>query len=289
MSILYCNCCFTIIGGNKNKRNEKVCIYCNGSFNSFVCLRKLAIPQVRNSRESLNKLNNKRILKYFFKFVDYSLNMYSDGQKYTSDEMEQNYSFSINNSFIVFDWDDTIICTSSFEKSKMDLPSFRDVYSHYIQKCEETAYNLLDIAIQSGTVYIVTNASSNWIYYSCSILMPKLLTLLSCVGIISCRDSLSERYPNKEELWKSIVFNNLFYEKDLNCPTSVLSIGDSINERNALLSVADNNKYVIPKSIKLMERPSIPVLYKQQEFIYNNLSTFVFTKTHVDNKLSFMN
>ena len=51
-----------------------------------------------------------------------------------------------------------------------------------------------------------------------------------------------------------------------------MSIGDSIYERKALFKVTHNYKSVVPKSIKLIEEPSLSQLERQHKLITDNFT-----------------
>ena len=68
---------------------------------------------------------------------------------------------------------------------------------------------------------------------------------------------------------------------------SVISIGDSINERNALLSFCKDKSSIIPKSVKLMEKPHIDLLCKELQFIHSQLNYLVTCTSKIDFQLRF--
>lgn len=190
---------------------------------------------------------------------------------------------------IIFDWDDTIMCTSVIELLSTNQSAIREKDLLFIKECEVAAYALLSEAIECGLVFIVTNASYAWIEYSCNHYMPSLMNLLKEVQVICCRDLYFSFYPNEEDKWKLFAFQSILLDDSYSQieGLSVISIGDSHKERNALLTICNLVKTVIPKSIKMMDRPSAALLCRQQKFILNNLSTIIGCSNKLDHQLSF--
>ena len=189
----------------------------------------------------------------------------------------------------IFDWDDTIMYTSMLESILSGKTTNMDSFSITAEKIEYEAYSLLESAIQMGTVFIVTNASLSWIVYCCKYYMPKLIPLLHKIQIFSCRDCYEMNYPNQENIWKTMAFNDILQMEIKNTQQvhSVISIGDSINERNALLSFCKDKSLIIPKSVKLMEKPNIDLLCKELQFIHSQLNYLVTCTSKIDFQLRF--
>ena len=189
----------------------------------------------------------------------------------------------------IFDWDDTIMYTSTLESILSGSQVKMNSFSINAQECQSEAYCLLESAIQKGTVFIVTNASLSWIVYCCKYYMPKLIPLLHKIQIFSCRDCYEMNYPNQENIWKTMAFNDILQMEIKNTQQvhSVISIGDSINERNALLSFCKDKSLIIPKSVKLMEKPNIDLLCKELQFIHSQLNYLVTCTSKIDFQLRF--
>jgi len=79
------------------------------------------------------------------------------------------------------------------------------------EKLDEIAnlvINILTRSLQAGRVYIVTNAMTDWVHYSCSKWIPTLTGLLDQLDIISAREMFEETHP-KPSLWKINAFKEL--------------------------------------------------------------------------------
>lgn len=79
---------------------------------------------------------------------------------------------------IIFDWDDTILCTSFIapysallHDKTAELP---EAVAEPLQKLDDIAVRLLQLAKTLGTVMIITNAAEGWVEMSAERFMPKV-------------------------------------------------------------------------------------------------------------------
>ena len=179
----------------------------------------------------------------------------------------------INNIFI-FDWDDTLLCTSVlspngyFDDDMEILPSIMEK----IEKLEKLVKSILLQSIKKGDVYIITNSQLAWIYYSCQRFYPIIYKLLPKIKLISARDLYEKKYPNDSKIWKLKTFNDIIKNYSLYLPTNLICLGDSSEEieaGNDLVSKFPNG-YI--KAIKFREFPLISDLIKQLTLINNNFA-----------------
>lgn len=61
----------------------------------------------------------------------------------------------------IFDWDDTILCTSSL--SSMQFLEINNDAKNLLKKLDETSSTLLSKVVPKGQVYIITNAAKGWV------------------------------------------------------------------------------------------------------------------------------
>merc|ERR1719181_518468 len=121
-----------------------------------------------------------------------------------------------------------------------------------------------------GQVMIVTNGEKGWVELSCSKFVPKVAPLLEGIKIVSARSAYGHMQPLSPLHWKRMAFRKeiaLFFEvptmlSELDCQKNIASIGDSMQERTALMeATADRDCWT--KSLKLRERPSPEQLVNQ--------------------------
>lgn len=64
----------------------------------------------------------------------------------------------------IFDWDDTVLCTSYL--SSMQFLEINNDAKNLLKKLDDISSNLLSKVVAKGEVYIITNAAKGWVEYS---------------------------------------------------------------------------------------------------------------------------
>ena len=181
--------------------------------------------------------------------------------------------FKFNNIFI-FDWDDTLFCTSFLSPSGYldDDVIFLVSNMEKIQKLEALVKKLLTLTIEKGDTYIITNSEPGWVEYSCKRFFPNVFTLLNKIKIISARGLYENEYPNDFRTWKNKAFNDIIqnYEKDL--PTNIMCLGDSTYEIKAARHLLANFPNGFLKTIKFRENPKIDQLINQLKLVLDKFN-----------------
>jgi hypothetical protein len=176
--------------------------------------------------------------------------------------------YKINKIFI-FDWDDTLLCTSElsprgyFDDNMIILPSKIEK----IKKLEILVKKILTIAIDKGDTYIITNSEPGWVEYSCERFFPNTFYLLNKIKIISARGLCENKYPRDFKTWKIIAFREIIknYEKSL--PTNIICFGDSTYEMEAAHDLKGKFPNGFIKAIKFRESPNIDELINQLKIV----------------------
>jgi len=176
---------------------------------------------------------------------------WSDG----SDEEFQNSCSSQQyspNTVIVFDWDDTLLCSTAIHTQRWRR--------HDVRKLQRSVKRILRAAMRLGETLIVTNGNATWVEDSAREYMPGLLPLLSQLSIVSARAQFEDKYPGDPFMWKRAAFEHLLTktrtfsgEQGLN----LVVLGDQYPEIDAAHYVAWMR--VEPtrlKAIKFKEAPS---------------------------------
>lgn len=190
--------------------------------------------------------------------------------------------FAVEDTIIIFDWDDTILPSTWMQREGLTL----DVAS---RPNEEQAAQLRTLARQAartlksakrlGSVVLVTNAERGWIELSCHKYMPSLLPVLESLKIISARSAYEKLGVTSPVEWKVRAFQSecsSFYR----CTTAdrkrnVVSLGDSINERSALILVTKDMRNCCTKSLKFMEQPDVLQLQREHELVSRSIPQIV--------------
>jgi hypothetical protein len=171
---------------------------------------------------------------------------------------------------VIFDWDDTLFPTTWLRQQGFFDAEYEPDTAQKA-KVEKLAMNVeatVRIALQFGKVVIVTNAQQGWVEASCAKVMPSLAPVLQEVHIVSAR-SKYERFTQNPSEWKRRAFAHeveLLHganDEQLN----VVSLGDSLHEQRAVVSVCKDLHNCFSKSLKFGESPSIDELINQHEFV----------------------
>lgn len=192
----------------------------------------------------------------------------------------------------ILDYDDTLLCSSYLSQKGIVFSTLFtsdvDSISKDISELSEYLIPFLSFLMEQGTVYIVTNAEYGWAETTLEKIMPKIFNLIKGkILIISARTKYQDIYPNdyvkwKKETMRDIINTDTSYNIPLyindyfttNCQKinnssyrCLVSIGDSITERYAILQLHEEKTDIIIKSIKLNENPSLSQLCAEINFL----------------------
>lgn len=196
----------------------------------------------------------------------------------------------ITNYITIFDYDDTFLPSSWLTHLIQLKVPFTEEIKKQLELVDESASSLLQEAMCHSTVIIVTNAEQGWVEESSRIFMPKFHSLLNRITVISARSQYETSYPSSSSLWKELTFRDEISKlSSFSDFPSILSIGDSLHEREAVFSYGRNNSRCLVKSIKLIELPTPVNLASQQKIILNSLSSMIYSSERLDLKLSIQN
>lgn len=231
-------------------------------------------------------------------------------------------SHKTKKNLIIIDWDDTIFPTSWILKNNINIITKNYINDSnivkIIYKLDIVLYKLLELMISLGKVIIITNATTSWIKQCCSILLKSNEIIIKNIEIISANDNYSKKYPSKISLWKKKEFyyqvlkylnnndhifmnninkntfgnlnkiNNELYVKTNINKHSIISIGDSNYEYNALVNLYDNiNNIVNLKTVKFKQDISIENFIEQIIILRENMEFICEINNHAD--LIFLN
>lgn len=224
---------------------------------------------------------------------------------------------------IIIDWDDTIFPTSWIFKNNINIITKNYLNDNNIMKIlckiDLVLCRLLELMITLGKVIIITNATTSWIKQSCSILVKSNEIITKNIEIVSANDNYSKKYPLKISLWKKKEFyyqvlkylnnndrlfmsninkntfenlneinNELYVNKNHIEKHSIISIGDSNYEYNALTNLYDNiNNIVNLKTVKFKQDISIEIFIEQIVILRENIEFICDINSHSD--LVFLN
>ena len=189
---------------------------------------------------------------------------------------------------ILIDWDDTLNPSSWCMRNGILTvrPPRRDEVNALSTLATKVLRTLND-CMELGHVVIVTNAEAGWVELSARFLMPEVHKKLKQIPVISARSNFQKNYRDSPTTWKSLAFSQVIAEwvekienrmdtHSFSVPFQVVSIGDSSHERKALFRVHSQHRVKFsPKSVKLIERPTISDLERQHEAIHMHLGSLL--------------
>ena len=264
---------YDIIFRNKNtftsKKDDKLKDIFMNKNNSpfFSSSTEINILNNENDEFYLNFKEEKDIRKSYYSKLIYK-NIWSPGLKTKS-----------YNSLFIFDWDDTLFPTTSLIKEELaniDVNNMPDEIGLLISTLEEAVINIINLALNKGNVYIITNSSLNWFNYSSNNYFPNLKNIIDKIKVISARDEYGYMNPTDNKIWKKKAFLDLTKDINTNLITNIICYGDSMIELEAAKILASQFNDSCLKTIKFKENPEIEDLIRQLSLIEDKFN-FIFS------------
>jgi len=168
---------------------------------------------------------------------------------------------------IIFDWDDTLLCTSFLQEGYASQHQTRSATLRHLKRIECAARELLQLALQLGHVFIITNALEGWVEYSAAKFLPGLLPILQRIPVVSARGRFAATYPDQVQQWKVQAFLDVQAKLDSEIITNLVSLGDSDFELDATLIMGSRFAEALTKTIRFHENPTCEELMKELEVV----------------------
>lgn len=131
---------------------------------------------------------------------------------------------------IIFDWDDTLLCTSFLNNHRVEHPSqLLPESAIRIKELDGRVARLISTALELANVAIVTNSVQGWVQFTARSFLPQTFRVIEAfkVGIVSARTRYEEMYPGSPQKWKTESFKELLRTVDKRALLNLLSVGDS--------------------------------------------------------------
>eukprot|EP00347_Sterkiella_histriomuscorum_P021978 403332108 len=191
---------------------------------------------------------------------------------------------------IIFDWDDTILCTtflvpypSLLQDPNRKIPQNMMEILHQL---DDAAEKVLRLAKQLGMVFIITNAAEGWVEMSSQRFLPKVHKVLQDnVTIISARTKFERLFPHNYQEWKIRAFLEAQEVLDNDAITNLIAIGDNNIEIEAAYHLASQFQQAFIKTVKFRESPSPQELTKQLKLVYGQFEQIVTTPKNLTVRL----
>lgn len=176
---------------------------------------------------------------------------------------------------IIFDWDDTLLCTSYLLSSAARGSPAGGPVAQCLAMIERLSGQLLEASRRLGHTFIITNSLTGWVEYSAASWAPGLLPTLRSIPIVSARAKYEPQYPGDINMWKTQAFLEIQRQLDVEVIANLISLGDSTFEMDALVSMGKQFSEAMTKTIKFAQNPSPEELVKQLTLVNHKFDKIV--------------
>ena len=101
----------------------------------------------------------------------------------------------MNNTILIFDWDDTLFPTSWLKSKGIDFSNLTNIIPEDIKlelkNLDDICISLLNKVFKLGQVFIVTNSKNGWVKISSQLFLPQVYQFLYKIDIISACENYS--------------------------------------------------------------------------------------------------
>lgn len=141
-------------------------------------------------------------------------------------------------SIIIFDWDDTLLCTSYLNSREDAMNITSPIVRGQLKSLEESVIKLLTKALTLGNTFIITNAMKGWVEYSSNMWIPAVASILQRMSIVSARAEYEAKHPDNYHQWKVEAFLEMTKTFNTGTITNLICLGDSMIEIDAAHTLA---------------------------------------------------
>jgi len=183
-------------------------------------------------------------------------------------ESESQVETSGRPTVIIFDWDDTLLCSTAVRLEQWAMDE--------VQNLEVAIETILRKAMSLGETLIVTNGNGTWVQDSARRFLPGLLPILSQLKVVSARALYEDLYPGDPFMWKHAAFEQLLTrERTFSAGINLVVMGDQFPEIDAAHQVTQVMADSLVKTVKFQEAPSVGELLGQLSRMEQSLGKIV--------------
>mmetsp|Transcript_18574 Transcript_18574/g.43640 ORF Transcript_18574/g.43640 Transcript_18574/m.43640 type:complete len:324 (-) Transcript_18574:88-1059(-) len=175
---------------------------------------------------------------------------------------------------IIFDWDDTLLCSSAINTCQWTMSELKQL--------ELVVASVLQAAMELGETMIVTNGNGTWVRESSQRFLPGLVPMLERLTVLSARAMYEQMYPGDPFSWKRQAFRQILKCRRAQLPSdgvNLVVLGDSPAEMEAAHSASrvydGTGGHSLVKTVKFREAPSLGQLLGQIQLVAQELSDIV--------------
>mmetsp|Transcript_32019 Transcript_32019/g.73112 ORF Transcript_32019/g.73112 Transcript_32019/m.73112 type:complete len:430 (-) Transcript_32019:115-1404(-) len=202
------------------------------------------------------------------------------------DAGETKSPLNLEDTLVVFDWDDTILPTSWLERSRAlaAVVPLRPEVQRQLCNLAAVCAQTLTLAEALGTVVIITNSAPGWLDQSCMLFLPQLVQKVRGYKVFA------------KPMQSPPSFKVSTFQRECRSYKNVISLGDGDSERAASLRLqatpidktqigqkpSDLARHV--KSVKLVDVPTCQQLMAEHEMLQSRLPDIAAYPGHLDLK-----
>ncbi len=185
---------------------------------------------------------------------------------------------------VIFDFDDTLFPSSSCQgKHPINILNNSETATSF-KKLEVILIAIFDDIVKlNAELCIITNSSVGWVEYALSHYYPVLYGKYKNIPIIYARHNFNYLSQTDPRIWKiQSLISSIKQQFLKGNHISIISIGDSEVERDAILEVNKLYPSLLIKNIKFIEKPTITQLYYQWNLLQSQFNNIFNYKHKID-------
>ena len=175
----------------------------------------------------------------------------------------------------LFDWDDTLMCTS-FIHSKVEPLSEEEI--KIISNLGLQVTSFLEKCSKYGKIIIMTNSSKDWMKNTSEHYLKIKEEFFKNIKIISNRDLYLKSNIPKEK-WKEMALNELL-SKFGDKVENLICASDSEEDINIFKNISKLRKEFNISTIKFKSKPSPLIMIKEIEYLSKNILNIIGKNKH---------
>jgi hypothetical protein len=166
----------------------------------------------------------------------------------------------------LFDWDDTLMCTT-FVLSKVQPLSEEEI--KITTNLGEKVTIFLEKCSKCGKIIIMTNSSKEWLKKTSEQYLKIKESFFSNIKIISTRD-LFLKNDIKKEKWKEMALNELLKKSGDNIE-NLICASDSEEDINLFKNISKLREEINVSTIKFKSKPSPQIMIREIDYLKNTI------------------
>jgi len=159
---------------------------------------------------------------------------------------------------LIFDWDDTLLCSSAIRTLQPSADLMRQL--------ERAVEAILLTSMSLGETLIVTNGTESWVKDSATRFLPGLLPLLAAITSISARAKYEHQFPEDPYAWKRETFRELLGKRRAPEVSWEFPGRSGLDDGGYDLLVVGDSWYEIQAARSIAGRPEAPTTIKTLKF-----------------------